>query len=134
MARKGAAAIFIPTNNGLPPSKGSKGGAALVRLARAIDVARAVENSVSVVRADAVGCMGELECHGSTGIVDPDGSVLQEAAPMAETLVIAEIDIEPPAKRRGWDSHRNPKVVSQYIRTIYGTESLKLDAKAVTET
>ena len=131
MAHKGAAAIFIPTNNGLPASKG---GPELVRLARAIDIARAVENSVSVVRADVVGCMGELECHGSSGIVDPDGNVLQEAAVMEEALVVAEIDIAPRAKRRGWDSHRNPRVISQYLRTIHSTELLEPDAKAATET
>ncbi len=131
MAHEGAAAMFIPTNNGLPPSKG---GTALVRLARAIDITRAVENSVTIVRADVVGCMGKLECHGSSGIVDPDGNVLQDAAPMNEALVIAEIDIAPRAKRRGWDSHRNPKVVSQYVRTIHSTESRQLDAKALAET
>jgi predicted amidohydrolase len=131
MAHKGAAAIFIPTNNGL---RASKGGPELVRLARAIDIARAVENSVSVVRADVVGYMGELECHGSSGIVDPDGNVLQEAALMEEALVVAEIDIAPRAKRRGWDSHRNPRVVSQYLRTIHSTESLEPDAKTATET
>jgi 5-aminopentanamidase len=130
MAHKGAAAIFIPTNNGLPASKG---GPALVRVARAIDIARAVENSVAVVRADVVGCMGELECHGSSGIVDPDGNVLQEAAVMEEALVVAEIDIAPRAKRRGWDSHRNSSVVSQYLRTLHSTESFESDAKTATE-
>ncbi len=115
MAYKGAAALFIPTNNGLPSSKG---GAALVPLARAIDIARAVENSVSVIRADVVGSTGKLECHGSSGIVDPNGHVLQEAAPLAESLVVVDIDAVPRTNRHGWDSYRNPKVVSEYVRTI----------------
>jgi len=130
MAHKGAAAIFIPTNNGLPASKG---GPALVRIARAIDITRAVENSVPIVRADVVGRAQELECHGSSGIVDPDGSVLQEATSMKESLVVADIDITPRAKRRGWDSHRNPKVVNQYVQTIMH-ESLASDADPKTET
>lgn len=130
MAHKGAAAIFIPTNNGLPASKG---GPALVRTARAIDITRAVENSVSIVRADVVGSTGELECHGSSGIVDPDGRVLQEATSMKESLVVADIDITSRAKRRGWDSHRNPKVVTQYARTIL-VESLQSAAETTSET
>ena len=56
----------------------------------------------------------------------------QRQAVMEEALVVAEIDIAPRAKRRGWDSHRNPRVVSQYLRTIHSTESLEPDAKAAT--
>ena len=52
------------------------------------------------------------------GIVDPDGMVLQEAQELREDLIVADIETVPRAKRRGWDSYRNPTVVHQYIRTI----------------
>jgi predicted amidohydrolase len=89
MAAQGAAALFIPTNNGLPPAKG---GAGLVQEARACDIARATENGVWVIRADVAGRAGELVAHGSSGIVAPDGSVLAAARPLAPDLVVAEID------------------------------------------
>jgi len=92
MAHKGAAAIFIPTNNGLPASKG---GPELVRLARAIDIARAVENSVSVVRADVSGHADGLVSYGSSGIVDRDGTVLRSAKQLEVGLVVAEIETKP---------------------------------------
>jgi predicted amidohydrolase len=48
MAAKGATAIFVPTNNGLPAKRG---GTELVSRARAVDIARAIESSVSIIRA-----------------------------------------------------------------------------------
>ena len=49
MAAQRAAALFVPTNNGMPQAKG---GPELVAEARNIDIARAIENNVAVVRAD----------------------------------------------------------------------------------
>src|SRR5256885_2474662 len=48
MATHGAGALFVPTNNGLPKQRAS---AELAQQARAIDIARAVENGVWVIRA-----------------------------------------------------------------------------------
>ncbi len=45
MAAQGAAALFVPTNNGMPSAKG---GPELVTAARSTDIARALENNVSV--------------------------------------------------------------------------------------
>ena len=73
MASQGAAALFVPTNNGLPPRR----RAGVVAEARSADVARAMENGVSVIRADVAGRTGSLVSHGSSGIVDPDGVVLR---------------------------------------------------------
>ena len=72
MAAQGAAALFVPTNTGMPPSKG---GAELVADARNGDIARAIENSVSVVRADVAGRAGDLVAYGTSGIVDRNGTV-----------------------------------------------------------
>jgi 5-aminopentanamidase len=52
MAAKGAAVLFVPTNNSLPLARSRQG---LVDEARACDIARAVDNTVWVVRADVAG-------------------------------------------------------------------------------
>jgi predicted amidohydrolase len=70
MAARGATALFVPTNNGLPLAKG---GVELVSAARDTDIARARENNVSVIRADVVGRVDGLESFGSSGIVDQHG-------------------------------------------------------------
>ncbi len=89
LVSRGARAIFVPTNNGLPPAKG---GAELVAEARSGDIARALESRVSVIRADVAGVAGSLVSHGASGIVGQAGAVLGEARPLATELVIAEID------------------------------------------
>lgn len=88
MATQGEAALFVPTNNGLPPEK-----ADVVADARDADIARATENGVWVIRADVAGRAGELVSYGSSGIVDPAGKVRQSARRLAEDLLVAEIDI-----------------------------------------
>ena len=92
IASQGATAMFVPTNNGLPPAK-----ADVVAEARAIDVARAKENRVWVIRADVAGRTADRVSYGSSCIVAPDGTVLQAARPLTEDFLIAEIDIAPRA-------------------------------------
>jgi predicted amidohydrolase len=93
MVSRGAAALFIPTNNGLPPDR-----ADVSADARNVDVALAMEYGVSVIRADVAGRTTELVSHGSSGIVDRDGKVLRSARAFAEDLLVAEIDTEPRAR------------------------------------
>jgi hypothetical protein len=45
----------VPTNNGLPPGRA---GEEIVAEARDIDIVRAVNNGVSIIRADVVGQAG----------------------------------------------------------------------------
>ena len=89
MADRGATALFVPTNNGMPPTKG---GADLVEQARETDVARATENSVSVIRADVAGRADGLVSYGSSGIVDRRVIILQTAKPLEVGLIVAEIE------------------------------------------
>ncbi|HEU0302401.1 MAG TPA: carbon-nitrogen hydrolase family protein [Longimicrobium sp.] len=96
MAAQGAAALFVPTSNGLPPSRAYPG---LVDEARRADIARAVENGVWVIRADVAGSGGGLVSHGSSGIVDPEGSVVRSARRLGEDLLVAEIRTTAPARR-----------------------------------
>jgi len=115
MAAQGATALFVPTNNALPPEKTY---ANLVAHARNCDIARAIENSVWVIRADVAGQAGTLSSDGSSGIVDPNGMVRQSAARSAEDLLVADIDTWPCERRRGWDASRNPAVVDEYVRLV----------------
>jgi predicted amidohydrolase len=88
MAARGATALFVPTNNGLPPARAST---ELVADARNVDIARAVENSIWVIRADVAGRTDVLVSFGSSGIVDPHGTVIRSAHELTEDLVVADI-------------------------------------------
>ena len=61
-------------------------------------MARAMENSVYVIRADVAGradgmvSYGSSE-YGSSEIVEPDGTVLQSARRLHEDLIVADLDI-----------------------------------------
>jgi 5-aminopentanamidase len=113
MAAQGAAALFVPTNNGLPPGRV---GPEIVDEARNTDMARAMENSVAVIRADVVGQTESLLSYGSSGIVNHDGQVLQAARPLVPDLIIADIQTRVRAPRRGWDAAKNRAVMDAYIR------------------
>jgi predicted amidohydrolase len=97
MATRGAAVLFVPTNNALAPSKG---GAELVEDARRTDVSTAMANGVVVIRADVAGRVGGLESYGSSGIVEPDGTVLRVAKPLTPDLLIAEVEMGAVPTRR----------------------------------
>jgi predicted amidohydrolase len=90
MIKRGATAIFLPTNNALPPAKG---GSRLVDEANTTDAARARTDGVFVIRADVAGRDGPLISYGSSGIVDPDGRVLQSARSLEPGLLVAEVGV-----------------------------------------
>jgi 5-aminopentanamidase len=92
MAAQGAIALFVPTNNGLPNNRAYP---EVVQEARAADIARAVENRIWVIRADVAGKNGELMSYGSSGIVDPDGNVVQQANPQSTDFLVVDIEATP---------------------------------------
>jgi len=92
MAALGATALFVPTNNGLPNNRAYP---ELVQEARAADIARAVENRVWVIRADVAGESGELMSYGSSGIVDPDGKIVQQGSLRSTDFLVADIEATP---------------------------------------
>jgi len=98
MASQGATALFVPTNNGLPPTKA---GPELIAQARNVDIARAIENSVWVIRADVAGRTESMVSYGSSEIVDPNGMVLQSARQLGPDLIVADIETVPREHRRG---------------------------------
>ena len=71
-----------------------------------------------VIRADVAGRTGELVSYGSSGIVDPDGIVVQSARQLSDDLIVAEIDTVPRAQRRGWDASRNRAVMDEYATHV----------------
>lgn len=118
MSSQGSAALFVPTNTGLPSTKA---GPELVAEARNCDIARAVENSVWVIRADVAGRTERLVSYGASGIVSPDGMILQSARQLGPDLVVADIETAPRKRRRGWDASRNSAVMDEYVRLVTGT-------------
>jgi predicted amidohydrolase len=91
MVSRGARILFVPTNNGMPLSKG---GAELVEEARSNDIANAIEHGVFVVRADVAGRTSDLVSYGSSGIVDKYGNILGVSTPLQADLVVAEIEVD----------------------------------------
>jgi predicted amidohydrolase len=89
MADRGAAALFIPTNNGLPSDKTGPG---LVAEARRVDAALARDYGVWVIRADVAGGAAGLVSDGSSEIVSPAGLCVASGCYRTEDLLIAEID------------------------------------------
>ena len=89
MVEKGAAAIFVPTNNGMPENRGLAKWSA----ARTCDLRIATEYHIPIVRADVAGRCGDLISVGYSAITDSDGALLQSALPLREALLIAEIAV-----------------------------------------
>ena len=94
MVSRGAAALFVPTNNGLPPDRASP---EIVAEARRCDVAHAMRHRVPVIRADVAGRTPDLVSYGSSGVVSRDGTVLGTARQLEPGLVVADIEpTQPP--------------------------------------
>lgn len=87
MAARGASTIFVPSNNGLAPEK-----ADVVALSRAVDIARARDNEVMIVRADVAGRTADRVSFGSSAIVDARGTLLRAGKALSEDILVAEVD------------------------------------------
>jgi 5-aminopentanamidase len=90
MVSHGAQILLVPTNNGMPLTKG---GEELVAQARTCDIARAVESGVPVVRADVAGAHDNLVSYGSSGIVDRHGRIVGTARAMEAELIVSDVDV-----------------------------------------
>jgi predicted amidohydrolase len=86
MAARGARVLFLPTNNSLPPER-----ADVVAASRAVDIARARDNEVMIVRADVAGRRADRVSIGSSAIVDARGTVLRTAEALSEDILVAEV-------------------------------------------
>jgi predicted amidohydrolase len=86
MTSRGASALFIPTNCGLPHEK-----ADVVADAHAGDIKLATENKVWVIRSDVAGQADGMISYGCSSVVDPTGKVIRTASRMSEDLLIEDI-------------------------------------------
>jgi 5-aminopentanamidase len=86
MVARGAKAIFLPSNNSLPPEKAN-----VVALSRAVDIARAKDNKVMIVRADVAGRTADRVSFGSSAIVDARGTVLRAGEVLHEDTLVAKL-------------------------------------------
>jgi 5-aminopentanamidase len=86
MVARGAKALFVPSNNSLPPER-----ADVVALTRAVDIARARDNEVMIVRSDVAGCTANRVSFGSSAIVDAKGTVLCTGEALREDILVAEV-------------------------------------------
>jgi predicted amidohydrolase len=88
MAERGATALFVPTNNGLPRQKADVQLASLQA-----DVTLARRHLAYVLRADVAGTTGDLVAYGTSGIVAPCGGVLSTATGGNNDLLVVELPI-----------------------------------------
>jgi 5-aminopentanamidase len=86
MVARGAKVIFVPSNNNLHPDK-----ADVVALSRSVDIARARDNGVMIVRADVAGRTADRVSFGSSAIIDACGTVLQAGKTLSEDILVAEV-------------------------------------------
>ena len=115
LASKGAAVIFVPSNSGHVRNPVSAD--ALRARGETLPIARAVENTVTVVVADIAGRQGDRYALGTSAIVDPNGVVLAKADPESPGLVMADVERErhQMTDPRGWDGHTNAAVTQAFV-------------------
>jgi 5-aminopentanamidase len=92
MAARGATVLFVPTNNGLPPTRA---GTEIADETRRVDVDCAVAKRMWVVRADVAGRTETLISYGSSAIIDANGVIVQAARELSEDLIVVEINSKP---------------------------------------
>jgi len=87
MVSKGARALFILSNTGLASERPN-----VLAETRAVDIALAKANGLSVIRADVAGDNGRLISYGSSAIIDRHGTVLCAGQRLCEDLLIADLN------------------------------------------
>ena len=87
MAARGARAIFVPSNNSLPADR-----ADVVAASRAVDIAWARDNGLTIVRADVAGRTADRRSFGSSAIVDARGTALAAGAALREDILVADVE------------------------------------------
>lgn len=87
---------------------------------RAMPIARATENSIFVVMAnapaDAKNIQSPSQSHGNSKIIHPDGNVLVEAGYFEERLVSAEVDFKAATRAMARRAVSEGTIVSEWLR------------------
>jgi predicted amidohydrolase len=63
----------------------------VVAVSRAVDIARARDNEVMIVRADVAGRTADRVSFGSSAIVDACGTLLRAGETLREDILVAEV-------------------------------------------
>ena len=112
LAAKGAQLLVVPVHGGHRPDKEHSWRARGTNVL----IARAVENGIPLVAADVAGWQGERVCHGTTTIIDAQGTVVVAARPLEEGFVVADVALN--GLRGGTDGnpfgHANEAVTDQF--------------------
>jgi predicted amidohydrolase len=117
LASKGAALILVPTNSG--HLRKAHVDRRLRTRGETLPVARAVDNTVSMIISDIGGEQQGLFALGTSRIIDPDGALLSAADPHTVGLVTAAIEPHSrPYDPRGWDGHTNPIINREYVSLL----------------
>jgi N-carbamoylputrescine amidase len=115
-ALQGAGVLFYPTAIGWHPAEKATDGAAQLDAWRTIQRSHAIANGCYVAAVNRVGyerpAGGDgLEFWGSSFLADPLGTVVVEAPPDREALVIGEVDVARiETVRRGWPFLRDRRI------------------------
>jgi predicted amidohydrolase len=87
-SEEGVKVIFILAAHYYPPAEAQK----KFEKNRALPIARAVENAIYVLKANAVGLQGTAVSLGGSLIVSPEGSVICKSDETTENILYCEID------------------------------------------
>jgi len=115
-ALQGASVLFYPTAIGWHPAEKATDGAAQLDAWRTIQRSHAIANGCYVAAVNRVGYErppgGDgLEFWGSSFLADPLGTIVVEAPPDREALVIGEVDVARiETVRRGWPFLRDRRI------------------------
>ena len=113
LAARGAQLLVVPVHGGHAPAKEdawrARGSNVLI--------ARAVENGIPLIAADVAGRQGKRVSHGTTAVVDAQGTVLATANELEQDFVIADVHLDGPRGGMEGDlfGHANPAVVEQFL-------------------
>jgi predicted amidohydrolase len=87
---------------------------------RAMPIARATENSIFLVMANAPANPDDLrspsQSHGNSKIVDPDGNTVVEAGHFEERLVTATVDLEAATRRVALRAANDDTILREWMR------------------
>jgi predicted amidohydrolase len=111
---RGAKLLVVPVHGGHRPDK----EAAWRARGTNVLIARAVENGVPLLSADIAGWQGDRVSHGTTSIIDSQGTIVASARELAEDLIVADVSLDGPP-RGGIDGeligHSNPAVTGAFL-------------------
>lgn len=115
LASRGAQLLVVPVHGG---HRAAKEAAWRARGTNVL-IARAVENAVPLVAADVAGHQGERLSHGTTCVIDSQGTVVARGRELVEDLVIADVDVRPGQLGGGIDGsvlgRANPAVTRAFL-------------------